>query len=143
VNAKRGGKAPASNVAVGHGGARERAVASDTPAPVEAQTAKKKPVKNFKRHTSKVISEEFSDIVETMANKSKAGSLAHTKYLFEIGGVKEEIQRQGQGKGEPSLADLLLAEVRRQRSADAARASEKAADDDMDDSATDCGAKAQ
>jgi hypothetical protein len=52
--------------------------------------------------------------MKTTAEKSAKGSLPHTKYLFEIGGVKEEIQRQGQSNGEPSLAEILLAEVRRQ-----------------------------
>jgi hypothetical protein len=73
-----------------------------------------KPVRNYKTHTKKLIAKQFSGIMESMAVKSKEGSLAHTKFLFEIGGVKEDLERQGRGKAEPSLADLLLAEVRRQ-----------------------------
>jgi hypothetical protein len=79
--------------------------------------AASKPVRNYKTHTKKLIAKQFSGIMESMAVKSKEGSLAHAKFLFEIGGVKEELERQGRGKAEPSLADLLLAEVRRQHAA--------------------------
>jgi len=84
------------------------------PTVAQIDGAKKKRVRNYKRHTTKLLSEEFPDIMQTLANKSKEGSLSHTKYLFEIGRVKEDIERQGQGS-EPSLAELLLAEVRRRQ----------------------------
>ena len=110
--------------------------------------AKKKRVRNYKRHTTKLLSEEFPDIMQTLANKSKEGSLSHTKYLFEIGGVKEDIERQGQA-GEPSLAELLLEEVRkRQRAEDPSAGSDKPRDesgagtDDSEEGGEDCGAKA-
>jgi hypothetical protein len=84
---------------------------------IEAEEPKSKPVRNYKTHTKKLIAKQFSGIMESMAVKSKEGSLAHVKFLFEIGGVKEDLERQGRGKSEPSLADLLLAEVRRQHAA--------------------------
>ena len=72
------------------------------------------PVTDFQSYAKEVVSRQFANIMKAMAEKSAKGSLAHTKYLFEIAGVKEEIQRQGQSNGEPSLAEILLAEVRRQ-----------------------------
>ena len=50
-----------------------------------------------------------------MATESINGSLSHTKYLFQIGGVMEEIQRYEENKNEPNLVDLLLAEVKRRQ----------------------------
>ena len=39
-----------------------------------------------------MISGRFSKIMVKMAEASEKGSLPHTKYLFDIGGVKEDIQ---------------------------------------------------
>lgn len=72
-------------------------------------------VTDFQSHTKELLTGRFANIMETMAQKAAEGSLAHTKYLFEIGGVREELQRQAQNDGEPTLAELLLAEVRRHR----------------------------
>jgi hypothetical protein len=119
---------------------------------VQAHAVKDKPVHNYQSHAKKVVSGNFANIMQTLAEKSAKGSLSHTKYLFEIGGVKEDIQRQGQGKGEPSLADLLLAEMRKQKPSEdsAAKAVVKASGelDAETESVTeerggDCGAKAQ
>jgi len=82
--------------------------------------AKQDPVVDYKHRAKAVVLGKFADILEAMAEKSIQGSLPHIKYLFEIGGVEEEFQRRGDGSGEPSLADLLLAEVRRQRMAEGA-----------------------
>jgi hypothetical protein len=107
------------------------------------------PVEEYQSHAKKVVSENFAHIVQTMAEKSAKGSLSHTKYLFEIGGVKEEIQRQGQGEDEPSLADLLLAEIRKRQTAeetaaeDADKASAESGAADTEERGKDCGAKAQ
>ncbi len=84
---------------------------------VEVNRTREKRVRNYRRHAKGVIAENFVTIMTTMAEKSNEGSLSHTKYLFEIGGVKEDIQRQGQGKPEPSLAELLLAEVKKRQGA--------------------------
>ena len=121
------------------------------PAVAPVEEAKKKRVRNYKRHTTKLLSEEFPDIMQTLANKSKEGSLSHTKYLFEIGRVKEDIERHGQGN-EPSLAELLLAEVRKRRAAEepnaenAMKASGKPGADTVggtDERGGDCGASEQ
>lgn len=87
--------------------------AGKTVAPIS--DAESRPVRNYKTHTKKLIAEQFSGIMESIAVKSKQGSLAHAKFLFELGGVKKELERQGRDKREPSLADLLQAEVRRQQ----------------------------
>jgi hypothetical protein len=79
-----------------------------------------KPVKNLKGHTKKLIAKQFSEIMESMAEKSKAGSLAHAKFLFEIGGVKEDLARVRRGKAEPSLADLLMGGIKLRQEAHAA-----------------------
>jgi hypothetical protein len=79
---------------------------------------KGKSVTDFLSHTKELLIEKFADIMETIAQKSIEGSLSHTKYLFEIGGVREELLRQVQNNGEPSLAELLLAEVKGHRDAE-------------------------
>jgi hypothetical protein len=71
------------------------------------------PISDFQSHTQEIIASRFAEIIAAMAQKSAEGSLSHTKYLFDIGGVKDELQQQGQDNDEPTLAELLLAEVRR------------------------------
>jgi hypothetical protein len=71
------------------------------------------PISDFQRHTKKIVADRFAEIIAAMAQKSAEGSPSHTKYPFDIGGVMDELQRQGQDGDEPTLAELLLAEVRR------------------------------
>jgi hypothetical protein len=98
----------------------------------------KKPVRNYQRHTKTLIAQGFSEIMEAMAQRSIEGSLAHTKFLFEIGGVKEDIERKSKDKREPSLATLLLAEVRRRNKAQAL-AAKRSADGVTTTDDSDCG----
>ncbi|AXC13595.1 hypothetical protein ACPOL_4320 [Acidisarcina polymorpha] len=111
---------------------------------------KEKPVRNYRRHTKGVISGRFAKIMVRMAEASEKGSLPHTKYLFDIGGVKEDIHRQKRGKAEPSLADLLLAEIRKQHADEASKSggdikvdSEAVSNGDMKERGVNCGAKEQ
>jgi hypothetical protein len=139
-------KAASAAKAVGRGSAGRPAVTAKVAPVIDADETESKPVHNYKRHTKKLIAKQFSGIMESMAVKSKEGSLAHAKFLFEIGGVKEDLERQGRGKAEPSLADLLLAEVRRQHAAngpavkgllETGQESRPITDDDTDEGATD------
>ena len=77
--------------------------------------AESEPEDDFLSHTQRILTENFASIVETLVQKSVAGSLPHTKYLFEIGGVKEGLRNQIQNNdnGEPSLAELVLAVVKK------------------------------
>jgi hypothetical protein len=120
--------------------------------------ADERPVVNFQSLAKEAVSRKFAKIMKTMAKKSEEGSLSHTKYLFEIGGVKEEIQRKDPNDAEPSLADLLLTEMRRQRSGETPSAADSAMEDKVSangetgaaesaghtvERGGDCGAKAQ
>ena len=96
---------------------RKRRSSTEPIAQSEA-TVKSKRVTDFQSHAREVVTEKFADIMEAMAQESIQGSLPHTKYLFEIGGIKEELQRQVENNGEPTLADLLLEEVRRHSATD-------------------------
>jgi hypothetical protein len=87
------------------------------------------PLSEFQSHAQEILSRRFADILESMAQKSVEGSLPHTKYLFEICGVNEELQRLAQNEGEPSLAELLLAEVRRHRELEAGSPAEPASEE--------------
>jgi hypothetical protein len=88
--------------------------------------------RNYKKHAKELIAAEFPEIMKAMAEKSKQGSLGHAKFLFEIGGLKEELERQGRGRAEPSLADLLMAEIKRQNAKSDA-ASEQSANGEAGD----------
>jgi len=94
-----------------------------------------KPIRNLKEHAKKLIAKQFSEIMESMAEKSKAGSLAHAKFLFEIGGVKEDLSRAGRGKAEPSLADLLMGGVKLRQAANAAELERRSQSGDEEDEA--------
>jgi hypothetical protein len=72
---------------------------------------------DFLSHLRKIITEKFANIIEAIAQKSAEGSLPHAKYLFDIGGVKEGLRNQVQKDGEPSIAELLLAEVNKHKDA--------------------------
>jgi hypothetical protein len=118
VTKSSGGKRPAKKKVAPRTKAKARkpaAIAEAKTIAVEEKHAAKKPVRNYLRHARKRISVDFDDIVEAMSKKSIEGSLPHVKYLFEIGGVKEEIARQGEGKREPSLAQLLMAELKKKQ----------------------------
>jgi hypothetical protein len=80
------------------------------------------PVTHFQSHTKEIVTSRFADIIAALAQKSAEGSLSHTKYLFEISGLREELRRQTQEDGEPTLAALLLAEVQRHQEERASRA---------------------
>ena len=124
VEKQRGGKTPAKrNVAprARRKGLRQGAISESVPEGESAEMGEA-PVEDYQRHTKKVVSGKFASIMKTMAERSEKGSLPHTKFLFEIGGVKEEIRRRGRGDAEPSLADLLLAEIRKQRAIEIATA---------------------
>jgi hypothetical protein len=92
---------------------RNKSAAKAAESEVVAQSIR---VTDFQSHTKEIIVSRFADIIAAMAQKSAEGSLSHAKYLFEIGGVKEELQRQGEDSDEPTLGELLLAEVRRHQS---------------------------
>ena len=108
------------------------------------------PAEQYQRYAVKVISTNFVHILDKMAKKSVEGSLPHTKYLFEIGGLKEIIERLGQ-EAEPSLADLLEKEIQKQRAAVEERRREAAQriaefgarTDRAEESGAECGARPQ
>jgi hypothetical protein len=93
----------------------------------EAEPAKtKKKVQNFRRHAKQEISGAFPEIVHELIDRAKAGSLDHTKLLFDIGGVKDQVKEEAKHKervaNSASLADLLLHELERQHEAEAVKA---------------------
>ena len=98
----------------------EPAEISDPHAEMEVDIAGHIPAEQYQSLAKQVVSTNFLDILEMMAKKSVEGSLPHAKYLFQIAGVKEDIERFGQ-EAEPSLADLLIEEVRKQRAAEEER----------------------
>jgi hypothetical protein len=94
---------------------RRRKATSKTQAPetvsIALQTTESVPVTDFLAHTRKLLIARFAEILEMLAQKSAEGSLPHTKYLFEIGGIREYLQREIQDNDEPTLAELLLGEI--------------------------------
>lgn len=74
-------------------------------------------VRNFKGHTQKHLSESFSEILEAHLGEAKKGSIKHTEWLFEVGGVKDEINGTKKKSGDSSLASLLMVELGKQQAA--------------------------
>lgn len=71
--------------------------------------AKKKRVCNFKKHAKSEISGAFPDIVHTLIEEAKGGSLNHTKLLFDLGGVKEQVKEEMKHKNiPPSFVKVLM-----------------------------------
>jgi hypothetical protein len=104
--------------------AQAGAATAGTAKKARAKEPEAKPVKNLKGHTKKLIAKQFSEIMESMAERSKAGSLAHAKFLFEIGGVKEDLARVRRGKAEPTIAELLMGGIKLRQEANAAELEE-------------------
>jgi hypothetical protein len=68
--------------------------------------------KHFKKTAQDQIQRSYKKIVATLAKEAQKGSVRHTKMLFDLGGVKEEVDAaKPKRKKEPSLGRLLLKEV--------------------------------
>lgn len=80
------------------------------PSSVKASLSAKR-VRDYKRHAKKELSEAFPEIVGVLIERAKKGSLTHAKFLFEIGGVKDERLGRVSRKRHVSLAEILLNEV--------------------------------
>jgi hypothetical protein len=112
----------------------KNAVSPSAEEATEPVSAKKKRVQNFRRHAKIEISGAFPEIVHTLIDRAKEGSVNHTKLLFDIGGVKEQMKEEAKHReraaGSASLADLLIHELERQHEpepSDAEQRSEHAA----------------
>jgi predicted transcriptional regulator len=143
-------KAPRKKTAPRKSRASEPVAIFDPSDETEAEIAVEVPAEHYQSHAKKVVAGNFANILDRMAKEAVEGSLSHTKYLFEIGGVKEDIERLGQ-EAEPSLVDLFHEEIRKQRAAEEARrreAAEGMAEVNAgtyltEESSADCGAKPQ
>lgn len=106
--AKRTPKRPAKRAAK----KKAPAAAGATATAGEGKAApKKKRVCNFKRHAKNEISGAFPEIVHTLIEEAKSGSLNHTRLLFDLGGVKDQVKEELKQKDKtlpPSFADMLM-----------------------------------
>ncbi len=73
----------------------------------------------FQSHVRQLITEHYDAILTAIAEQAERGSIPHTKYLFELGGVQKEIERQGK-EHEPNVAQILLAEIERRQATEVA-----------------------
>lgn len=80
-------------------------------------------VRNYRKFTKEKIAESFPEIVGGLVSRAKKGQLGHTRLLFDLGGVKDDLKRGASRRREPSLGKLLLEEVEKCRK----RAAEEAA----------------
>jgi len=73
--------------------------------------------KNFRKTAQKAIGEKYIDIVEALASEAVKGSVQHTKLLFDLGGVKDEVKASAtpRRRRPPSLGKILLAEAEAMR----------------------------
>jgi hypothetical protein len=73
-----------------------------------------KPTKprHFRKKAQEEIGKKYGGIVEKLAEKATEGSVQHTKLLFELGGVREQVQvSSSKRRRSPSLGKLLLKEA--------------------------------
>lgn len=85
---------------------------------VEPEQANKgdqgKPTKprHFRKKAQEEIGRKYGGIVEKLAEKATEGSVQHTKLLFELGGVREQVQALSpKRRRAPSLGKILLKEA--------------------------------
>lgn len=98
--------------------------AEATPASTEAEKDKQEPrqqavkAKHFRKKAQEEIGKNFHSIVKKLAKKAAGGSVPHTRLLFDLGGVKEEVSAAAPKKRQrrpPSLGKLLLDEVAKKK----------------------------
>lgn len=81
--------------------------------------------KHYRKAAREEIEKSYKTIVVTLAKEATKGSLRHTKLLFDLGGVQEEVQSTSSRRRKPpSLGRLLLKEAEAMR-----REKEQAASD--------------
>jgi hypothetical protein len=93
----------------------KKAVAAKKKAAPGLKPASATKVRNYKKLAKKELSQAFPDIVDVLIERAKEGSLTHTKFLFEIGGGKDQPSKRGARQRHPSLAEMLLDEVTKRR----------------------------
>jgi hypothetical protein len=77
-----------------------------------------KHVRNYKLHAKKELSAAFPAIVDVLVNRAKKGSLTHTKFLFDLGGVKDKPVHRECVEPHFSFAELLLSDLVKQQEKD-------------------------
>jgi hypothetical protein len=78
----------------------------------EADNDKTTKPKQFKKAAQDEIGKTYKQIVRALANEAVGGSVQHTKLLFDLGGVKEEVRAVStRRRKSPSLGKLLLDEA--------------------------------
>jgi hypothetical protein len=84
----------------------------------DPSTDKKKSTKprHFRKTAQAAIGQNYELIVAKFAEEARNGSVQHTKLLFDLGGVKEEVSAASSKRRKaPSLGKLLLAEAKAMR----------------------------
>jgi hypothetical protein len=92
-------------------GADEPAVSKAT----KPKRSKKSTIpRNFRKTAQQEIGKKYTKIVRTLAKQAAEGSVQHTRLLFDLGGVKEEVRASSNGRRRkaPSLGAILLKEVK-------------------------------
>ena len=78
-----------------------------------------RPVKarNFRKTAQVEIERSYQKILGKLTEEAASGSLQHTKLLFDLGGVKEEVAEASKRKkkASPSLGKILIKEAERMR----------------------------
>ncbi len=68
-------------------------------------------MRNFRCHAKNQISGAFSEIVHRLIEEAKGGSVNHTKLLFDIGGVKDQLRHKQKDEAGVSFAEILRREL--------------------------------
>ena len=100
---------------------RDEVTSSDSEVSVEKRVSGKPPrPKHCRTYTRRRMAEAMPQIVERFLEEAKQGSIAHVKALSDMGGFDQaNFADQDDGRRHPSLAKLLLKELKRQQSSQA------------------------
>ena len=69
--------------------------------------------RHFRKKAQEEIGKSYAAIVQKLADEAAKGSVQHTKLLFDLGGVKEEVEASATGRRRRprSLGEILLKEA--------------------------------
>jgi hypothetical protein len=93
------------------------------------KSKKQRPVRCIQRHTDVEFRREFPEVFESLMEKAKAGGIAETRLLLQIGKFGDP--KVARRRGAKSLSEMLLDELKRRQDEREAAACDKRAEEQM------------
>jgi hypothetical protein len=118
-----------NEIAAGAAGAMATALPTKAESERPKKSKKQRPVRCIQRHTDVEFRREFPEVFESLMEKAKAGGIAETRLLLQIGKFGDP--KVARRRGAKSLSEMLLDELKRRQDEREAAACDKRAEEQM------------